>query len=146
MDKKKWSEKLYQELKVDDGVRRLARDLNIDLESAPYCLEAVNRGNKLRLKINLEMCYRKYHSKITKNGFLLNPEVSHHLSVDTSDQMTIFKLEKMGFSIVNSIKGKRLRLQSNDLKYLGRVALKIQKEIGGFIEPQMKIGKIKKNF
>ena len=53
MDKKIWSEKLYQELKVDDGVRHLAQDLNIDLESAPYCLEAVNRGNKLRLKINL---------------------------------------------------------------------------------------------
>lgn len=146
MDKKKWNEKLYKELKVDAGVHRLAQDFNIDLESAPYCLEAVNRGNKLRLKINLEMCYRKYHSKIAKNGFLLNPDVSHYLSVDTSDQLTIFKLEKMGFSIVNSVKGKRLRLQSNDLKYLGRVALKIQKEIGGFIEPQMKIGKIKEKF
>ncbi|MFA5770938.1 MAG: UvrD-helicase domain-containing protein, partial [Patescibacteria group bacterium] len=146
MDKKVWSNKLYQELDVDEGVRCLARDLNIDLESAPYYLEAVNRGNKLRLKINLEMCYRKYHSKIAKNGFLLNPAVSHFLSIETSDQMTIFKLEKMGFNIANSRLGKRLRLYSDDLKYLGQVANKIQKEIGGFIEPQMKIGKIKEKF
>jgi len=146
MDKKIWNNKLYQELDVDEGVRCLARDFNIDLESAPYFLEAVNRGNKLRLKINLEMCYRKYHSKIAKNGFLLKPAVSHCLSIETSDQMTIFRLEKMGFSIANSRLGKRLRLYSDDLKYLGQVARKIQKEIGGFIEPQMKIGKIKEKF
>lgn len=146
MDKKIWSERLYKELDVEAGVRRLAQDLNIDLEHPPYSLGTVNRGRKLRIKIHLEMCYRKYHSKIAKNGFLINPVVSHQLSVDTSDQLVVLKLEKMGFKIYPSQSGKRLRLMSADLAYLGKIAVKIQKEIGGFIEPQMKIGKIKEKF
>ena len=146
MDKKIWSSKLYKELDVAAGVHRLAQDLNIDLEASPYCLEAVNRGNKLRIKIHLEMCYRKYHSKVAKDGFLINPVVAHLLSIDTSDQLTIFKLEKMGFKINPGQIGRRLRLTSPDLSYLGKIARRVQKEIGGFIEPQMKIGKVKEKF
>lgn len=146
MDKKIWSTRLYKELDVESGVRRLAQDLNIDLERPVYCLEAVHRGSKLRIKVHLEMCCRRYHSKIAKNGFLENPAVWHQLSIDTSDQLTILKLEKMGFKIHESRAGKRLRLVSADLGYLGKIARRIQKEIGGFIEPQMKIGKVKEKF
>lgn len=146
MDKKIWSERLYKELDVDAGVRRLAQDLNIDLAHPSYSLEAVNRGSKLRLKIHLEMCYRKYHSQVAKNGFLINPAVQHQLSIDTSDHLAVLKLERMGFKLHQSRSGKRLRLVSDDLSYLGKIARRIEKEIGGFIEPQMKIGKVKEKF
>jgi len=146
MDKKKWSERLYKELKTEDGVRCLARDLHIDLASPPYTLEAVNRGSKLRLKINLEMCHRNYSSKTARRGWMSAPQISHNLTIDTSDQMAILKLEKMGFKLKKSIAGKRLRLYDRDLKYLGKVARQIQQEIGGFIEPQMRIARVKEKY
>jgi DNA helicase-2/ATP-dependent DNA helicase PcrA len=146
MDQKIWQEKLYRELKVEEGVRALARDKNIDLESPLLCLAAVNRGSKTRIKINLEMCYRRRSSKVSKNGFLNSPKVLHLLSIQTSDRLTILRLEKMGFKSHDAKRGKRWRLESVDLVYLGKIARKIQKEIGGFIEPQANIGKIKEKY
>ncbi|NLZ74319.1 UvrD-helicase domain-containing protein [Candidatus Falkowbacteria bacterium] len=143
LNEKKWSEKLSRELKVEAGVRRLAQDLNLDLESAPCYAETANYGNKAKFKINLEMCSQKHNSKISKNNSLAKPKAFHCLRIETTDQITISKLKKMGFSIVSGAKKKSLFLQSDDLKYLGRIALRIQKEFAGLIEPQMKIAKAK---
>ncbi|MFH0779569.1 MAG: UvrD-helicase domain-containing protein [Parcubacteria group bacterium] len=146
MTKRKWSEKLYRDLNVEEGVRRLAKDFNIDLDSHQFCLDAVNRGDKVRIKINLELCQRNYRSKHTKGIFLQTPQVLHCLSLETSHKPTIDKLKKMGFVMQDAKKsGKRLRIASADLPYLGKIAKKIQNETGGIIEHYLKAGKAKSN-
>ncbi len=140
MTKRKWTDKLFREIDVDSNARSLAKDLGINLDEYQACLGGVNRGNKVRIKINLEMCYRNYRSKDAKGVFLQNPKVLHVLSVETTHKPSIKKLEKMGFSLSNARIGKRLRISSADLEYLGKLALKIQEEIGGIIENKMKVG------
>ena len=144
MDKKIWSHLLYKELKVDDGVRLLAQDKNLDLTHPPYCLQAVKRGNKSRIIISLEMCARSYRSEYDKNGFLDHPQILHSLYLETSDTKVIASLKKIGIPITAAKKGQRVRITSVDFSYLGALAKKIQQEIGGFIEVKMKIAKNKK--
>ena len=141
MAKKEWSEKLYKDLDVESNVVKLANDLKIDLEAHQVCLDAVNRGGKVRIKIILEMCHRNYRSKYAKGVFLKSPQVIHTLTVETSHAPTLRKLEKMGLNLIQAKKGKRLRMASADLSYLGAVARKIQKKTGGIIENRIKVGK-----
>jgi len=141
MTKNKWSEKLYKDLDVEKNVIRLADDLGINLEAHQVCLDGVNRGKKVRIKINLEMCYRNYRSKFAQGIFLKNPKVEHLLSVETSHQPTLKKLERLGFRLSKAKKGKRLRLASTNLFYLGEIAKKIERETGGIIENSAKIGR-----
>ena len=143
MDKKFWSERLYKELDVESGVRLLAQDRKIDLAYPPYCLQAVKRGGKSRIIISLEMCGRNYRSKYSKNGFLDNPQILHTLNLETSDTKIIAILKAMNLSVTATKKGKRVRIASVDLAYLGDIAKKIQKEVGGFIKVKMNIGKNK---
>lgn len=146
MDKKVWSEKLYKELKVDDGVRLLSQDKNLDLNYPPYILQAVKRGGKSRIVIGLEMCCRSYRSKYNENGFLNHPQIFHSLSLETSDTGIINKLKKLNLSVTAAKKGKRVRITSTDLAYLGAVAKKIQHELGGFIEVKMNIATNKEKY
>ena len=139
MTKKIWSEKLYEDLDVDLAVKRLAADLGIDLRAHQVCLAGVNRGGKVRIKINLEMCFRNYRSKYAKDIFLANPKVLHQLTVETSHQPTLKILKKIGFNLVKAKGGYRLKLASADLPYLGNIAMQIQKATGGIIENQIKI-------
>ncbi|MCK5538864.1 MAG: UvrD-helicase domain-containing protein, partial [Bacteroidales bacterium] len=60
MTKRKWSEQLYKDLDVESSVQRLAFDFRIDLNAHQISLDAVNRGSKVRIKINIELCYRSY--------------------------------------------------------------------------------------
>lgn len=142
MDKKEWSEKLYKDLDVESNVKKLAEDLNIDLKAHQVCLDAVNRGGKVRIKIILEMCSRNYRSKYAKGIFLQSPQVIHQLSVETTHQSTIKILENSGFILNKAKKGKRLRITSADFDYLGKLARKIEKATGGIIENRIKVGKI----
>ncbi len=139
MTKKELVEKLYKELDVESGVIRLAQDLGIDLTVHQVSSNGVNRSGKVRIKINLEMCYRNYRSKYRK-VYLKTPNISHLLSVETTHKPTILKLKKMGFDLKNARLGKRLRIQSEDLSYLGKIAKKIQKEIGGIVENRFNVG------
>jgi len=141
MDQKKWSEKLYQDLDVQMAIENLANDLDLDLNAHQVCLDAVNRGSKTRIKINLEMCHRNYRSKYAQGVYLDNPRVEHLLSLETSYKETIKKLTEAGFTLSKSKKGKRLRISSADLFYLGELALKIQRITGGIIENKIKVGK-----
>jgi len=133
--------KLYNELKVDKNVQILAEDLNIDLKHPHYTLEAVFRGNKSRIKINIELCFRNYRSK-SKNKYLCSPKVSHLLSLQTSDEKIVRILQKNGFKFTKARPGWRYRKSSTNLIELGKIAKKIEKLTGGIIENRSKIGKI----
>lgn len=141
MTKRKWSEKLYKDLDVEAGVRAMANDIGIDLNSHQLSLDAVCRGNKTRVKINIEMCYRNYRSKHSLGKYLVNPQISHLLSIETKDKKTINIIEKLGFKLTKSKGGKRLRIINVDIRELGEIAKNIQKETGGIIELKMKVGK-----
>ncbi|MFA6254439.1 MAG: UvrD-helicase domain-containing protein [Patescibacteria group bacterium] len=139
--KGEWLSKLYQEINTEENASRLAKDLNLDLASHHYSLGAVNRGKQLRIKINLEMCHRRYRSKFAKSSHLINPKVIHYLSLETSDLVTIRKLKRAGFKFKPAKKGYRLRLYGTDLKELGDLALKLERITGGILEVSAKLGK-----
>ena len=139
MTRREWSEKLYEDLNVDSAVRKLAKDLGIDLSAHQVCLAGVNRGGKVRIKINLEMCHRNYRSKYAKGIFLTNPKVLHQLTVETSHEPTSRILRDLGFNLVKAKGGHKLRITSTNLSYLGKMALKIKKVTGGIIENQIKV-------
>ena len=126
--------KLYQEIDVTGGVLRLAKDLNIDPNYFHYCLEAVNRGNKERVKINILLCSRSCRTKNLKD-YIRNPQVYHILSVDTSIRGVIEKMEQAGFNMVKVTKtGKKFVFRSINIKEIGKKAKQIQELVGGFIE------------
>lgn len=140
--KKNLLKKLYDEIDVGKNIQRLAQELNIDLGSPHFCLNAVNRGQKVRIKINLQMCYRRYRSKHhVKDGkaLLLNPWIRHRITLETSDANTIKELQKVGFKLARVKKGMKLVIESDDLRKLGLLAKKLQQITGGFIEPKFNV-------
>ena len=129
--------KLYKEIDVENNIQRLAQDLNIDLDSPHYCLDAVNRGRNVRIIINLQMCYRNYRSKAhVRSGktLLLNGLIRHKLYLETSDKQTIKKLETAGYILHKAKKGMKLSIEGDNIKDLEEKARVIEKITGGFIE------------
>ena len=137
----KWIEKLYKELDVEKNVKKLAQDLEIDLNAHHHCLGAVNRGNKQRIKINLNFCHRRYKSKYSKKGFLQSPWIRHQVSLETSDKIAINKLKKEGFKLNKAKKGMKFRLETDDIKQAGVIATKLQKLTNGILENGFVVGK-----
>ncbi|MDD5433714.1 MAG: UvrD-helicase domain-containing protein, partial [Candidatus Pacebacteria bacterium] len=134
--------KLYHDLTVDENVDRLAQDLNIDLNAHHFALDAVNRGNKVRIKINIRMCHRNYRSKShtrSKNELLLNPAINHQLSLETSDKLTIKKMQDANFSLRKTKNGMKFKIENLDIKEIGKVAKKIQLLTGGIIETKFNL-------
>ena len=135
--KDSWIVKLYKEIDVENNIQRLAQDLNIDLDSPHYCLDAVNRGRSVRIIINLQMCFRNYRSKEhVRSGktLLLDSLIRHKLYLETSDKQTIEKLKTAGYILRKAKKGMRLSIEGNDMKNLEESARAIEKITGGFIE------------
>ncbi len=135
---------LYKELDVEKGVKRLAKDLNIDLNNAHIYLAGVTRGKSKRIKINLNMCYRCHRSKehVKKNKKLLvNGLIQHEVNLQTSNKEVIKKLEDNGFKLAKAKIGKRLHIVSKDLLYLGGVVKKLENLTNGIVEVKAKIGK-----
>ncbi len=134
--------KLYQELDTEERVKRLCKDLDVNLNFHHYCLDAVTRGNKVRIKINVYLCYRKYISKIRKNKILKNPSILHRLLLETSDKETVEKLRESGFNLKRAKKGYRLNYCSSDLKNIEDVAYKIKEFTGGILEYKFNLGRL----
>jgi len=129
--------KLYKEIDVENNIKKLAQDLNVDLGSPHYCLDAIRQGNSTRIIINLQMCYRKYRSKeYVKNKIplFINNWINHRLYIETSDEETIKKLKIAGYDLKKAKKGMRLNMESADLKKLEKEARIIEKITGGFVE------------
>ncbi len=138
--KDKWLEKLYQEFDTEKGARKLAEDLNIDLNAHHFAVDGVTRGQTRRVKINLMLCGRRYRSKWGRGGFLSNPSVYHVVYLETSDSETLQKLKKAGFHLQRAKKGMRYRFQSTDLREVGQKAEKLQKVTGGIIDHKFSVG------
>lgn len=139
--KDEWLIKLYDMIDTEANARKLAADLNIDLDCHHYSLGAVNRGSKLRIKINLEMCQRNYRSKYAKNSKLKSPKISHLLSLQTSDIGMVKKIRNAGYDMRATKKGYRLRLSGSDIRILGEAAQELQELTGGIMEVSAKLGR-----
>ena len=133
-------EKLYNELDVEKGVRALANDLRVDLDAHHFSLDGVNRGNKTRVKIHLEMCYRKNSLKKGRGSPLKNPSVLHRVSLETSNEKIIEKLKLTGFPITKAKKGIRVRITSSKLEKVGAVAEYLRRITGGILESKFSLG------
>ncbi len=105
---------LYKELDVEKGVRNLTKYLGISINYHSFCLDSVERGSSVRVKVRLELCQRKFVSKNKK--ILRNPQILHTLSLETSNAEIINKLEKNGFNLNKAKKGKRLRITSTNIR------------------------------
>ncbi|MBM3254008.1 MAG: hypothetical protein FJZ16_07140, partial [Candidatus Omnitrophica bacterium] len=136
----KWLDRLYSEIDVYKNVMRLARDLRIDLNSHHICLDGVTRGSSKRVKIHLEMCYRKYRSKAAKNNVLQKPAVSHIVHLQTSQESIIKKLEKAGIVLHPAKKGKRFRFANADIRKVGDLAYRLCAITDGILESKFSVG------
>jgi DNA helicase-2/ATP-dependent DNA helicase PcrA len=136
-----WLFRLYRELNTEERVKRLAKDLDIDLDYHHFCLGAVVRGRKIRIKINLYLCYRKYISKERKGKVLINPLIIHQVNLETSDKKTVAKLRRAGFNLSKAKKGFRLRYELANLKEVEDIAYKVKELTGGILEYKFNLGK-----
>jgi len=128
---------LYKELRVNEGVQKLAEDLNIDIGVHHYCLDGVKRGSSTRIIINFQMCSRKYRSKDhAKKGklLLLNSKIVHRLYMQTSDLVTIEKLKLAGYTPKKIKGGWRINIEDDNIAKLEKEAIKFKKITDGFIE------------
>lgn len=131
-------EKLYNDLNVDQGVERLVKDLNLDLDYCHFCLDGVDRGSKLRVKINITMFSRGERKK--NNGISEKYAINHTLNLETSNQEIIEKLEKREYNLSTSKKGKRIRIVRSDLRELIKIAKELQVITDGIIEVRFRAG------
>jgi len=136
-----WLKKLYLELDTEKRAKQLAIDLDIDLDYHHFCLGAVVRGKKARIKINLYLCYRKHVSKGRVGKVLINPSIIHQVSLETSDKETINKLREAGFNLREAKKGFRLRYEFADIKKAEDIALRLKELTGGILEYKFNLGK-----
>ena len=137
-----WLKKLYSELDTEKSVNKLAKDLDINLDYHHYCLDAVTRGNKSRIKINLYLCYRKYISKERKNKILMSPSILHRVTLETSNREAINKLRIAGLSLRKTKKGASLSYCSSDIKKVEDLAREIKEITGGILEYKSTLGKL----
>ncbi|MFC1627419.1 UvrD-helicase domain-containing protein, partial [Patescibacteria group bacterium] len=135
----KWLTKLYQEFDTEKNAQKLADDLGINLNQPHYLRDATTLGDG-RIKISLMMCSRNYRSKYDKKGLLQSPCVLHELRIQTSNQLVIKRLKKLGFKLRNKKIGKGFRLNSTDFTKLYKIAQKIKKDVGGLIDIKSSLG------
>lgn len=131
---------LYQELDVEQGVKVLVNDLGVELGAHHFSLDGVNRGSKARIKIHLEMCYRRNSFKSSRGRTLVNPSVLHNVSLQTSNEKVIEKLKSAGVPMTKAKKGIRVRIASSDLEKAGVMAEYLRKITGGILESKFSLG------
>ncbi|MBI5144555.1 MAG: PD-(D/E)XK nuclease family protein, partial [Candidatus Omnitrophica bacterium] len=136
-----WLKKLYREFDTEENAKRLAKDLDIDLDYHHFCLGAVVRGNKVRVKIVLNLCYRKYVAKGRQNKVLINPSIIHQVRLETSDKNTISKLRKAGLNVTKAKRGFKIRCQLASLKEAEDLARRLKDLTGGILEYKFTAGK-----
>ncbi|MFH1542666.1 MAG: UvrD-helicase domain-containing protein, partial [bacterium] len=135
---------LYKEIDTEIGAKRLAYDFDIDLGAHHFCLGAVKRGGKARVKILLELCQRKYRSKGGRNKILIKPQVRHQLSLETSDPRVLGLLKDFNIAYTRSKNGIRVRVVSQDLAKLGELASKLEVLTGARLEARFRLGALNK--
>lgn len=134
-------QRLYKNIDTEKNARRLAADLNINLDYYHYVLNAVTRGQGQRSKIYIQQCYRNYAAKNT-NGVLKYPLIQHMIQLETANQEVIDKLHNHGIHTTKAKKGVRVRVVSQDIQYLYKYAEQLAAITGGFIEVKSEIGKL----
>src|SRR5258708_2659625 len=85
--------RLFKNIDTRANILKLAEDLQIELDSPQFMVNAVTRGETRRVKINFEMCSRNYISKSNKDGFVGNPLILHKVSLETSNPEILKKLK-----------------------------------------------------
>jgi len=133
-------ERLYKESNVNEGARALANDLRIDLDAHHFSLDGVNRGDKTRVKIHLEMCYRKNSLKSSRDKPFKNLSVLHQVSLQTSNKTIIEKLKLAKVPMTKAKKGIRVRVASSRLEKVGAFAEYLKKVSAGVIESKFSLG------
>ncbi|MFQ5681320.1 MAG: UvrD-helicase domain-containing protein, partial [Candidatus Omnitrophota bacterium] len=136
--------RLYRELDTDVGVNRLARDLDIDLRFHHYCLDAVTRGDKVRIKANLHLCSRKYIARGRRDVILKRPYVLHRVTLQTSHKGTITRLRSAGIRLVKQKKGGMgLSYSFQDIKEAESFIRKIEVLTGAIVEYKFNLARLK---
>ncbi|HHE76483.1 MAG TPA: hypothetical protein ENL27_00635, partial [Candidatus Parcubacteria bacterium] len=139
--KGEYVERLYKEIDVEKNVRKLAKDLKIDINSYHYCLDAVTRGSGRRIKVNFSMCKRRYKSKGAGSNFLTKPLIFHQVSLQTSNKKIVKKLKEKGFRLRKAKKGWSFKFETQNLKKAGEVAEELCEITGGILEASFAVGR-----
>ncbi len=138
----KFLKELYQEIDTDKKAKILAQDLKIDLNAHHFCLAATNyKGVTTRIKIYLDICYRKYTSKTGKQRSLKNPSILHLVSLETSNRQIIKKLNLAKIPLSKAKKGMRVRISTADIRQAGKIAKQLKQLTDGIVEQRFCIGR-----
>jgi len=135
-----WLDRLYQEINTREKAERLAQDFRIDLSAPHFMVDAVNRGESRRVKVNLLLCQRNYRGKTHRDGFLANPGVFHAVLLETSDKETIEKLKRNKIPLQKAKKGLRFRFQTTDLIEAGKIAQELVEITDGLLDVKFSLG------
>ncbi|MBU2542849.1 UvrD-helicase domain-containing protein, partial [Patescibacteria group bacterium] len=145
---KEWLKRVFDNIDTEKNIQKLAEDLHIDLNVYHVVLDAVNRGEMRRIKINLTSCHRKYGKKDNtrgastsgdKNFRIQSPVIQHLLHLETTDRKTIDIIKRLGHNITKAKKGFRLRKASQNYQELENIAKQIALATGGIIDRNFKI-------
>src|SRR3990170_2642314 len=91
-------------------------------------------------RLYIEVCYRKYGSKAKRGNILKRPVVSHMVSLQTSDEETIKKLEASGIHLRDVKKGKQFRFANIDIRQIGDMAQKLGSITDCILETKFSVG------
>ena len=137
----KWLTELYSNFNTGENAHRLAKELGIDLNSHHYCLAAVVRGSKERIKIRLKMCSRTHRTKWARNRPLKNPKVLHEVHLETSSKSVKVALDNSNIETHKTEKGWVIRKYFSNLEEAGKFAKNLCDTTGGTLETVFDIGK-----
>ncbi len=133
--------RLFKNIDTRANILKLAEDLQIELDSPQFMVNAVTRGETRRVKINFEMCSRNYISKSNKDGFVGNPLILHKVSLETSNPEILKKLTKIGIELTKAKKGMRVQKTFTDIKEAWNFADRLKEITGGLIDKRFKVGR-----
>lgn len=139
--KEEWLEKLFNEFPTQRNIGNLASDYGIDINCHHYCLSAVTRGSKERIKVSLNMCVRKNRTKWAKERILLSPKVLHEVVMESSSTKIHAIVLAAGFKTLSTKKGWRIKQLFSNLEQAGKLAENLVKVTNGFLEVKFNVGK-----
>jgi DNA helicase II / ATP-dependent DNA helicase PcrA len=136
-----WLKQLFASFDTNTNALNLAEGEGIDLTAHHFCLGGVVRGKSKRVKINLNMCARRYSTVWAKNRLLSSLAVLHEVRLETSSESILRALKAANIQARPAKKGWIVRKMFSDLRRAGDFAKQLEKITDSIVEAGIYVGK-----
>jgi DNA helicase-2/ATP-dependent DNA helicase PcrA len=134
---------LFAHLDTQTNAERLAMHLGISLTAHHDALDGVRRGGQSRVKVILTMCDRGYRAK-GPASLHRSAGVRHAVTLETSDDKVVKRLDHAGISCTKAKRGWRTRRVSQSLREMRAYAERLQTLTGAILEVRCAVGRVHK--